>query len=489
MVSSDGSADHNVSSAKLQQTLSPHSGSTVSEEIHYSTINSSKTEGTKNIPPAEAEKEAQNSDATTCIVLSGQEGSTCSLALMKPSQIQIPNTVSHALQSGQDSPSIVREKVSKDGYNWRKYGQKHVKGNEFIRSYYKCTHPNCLAKKQLEQSHSGQVTDTVCIGQHNHPRPQLSTVPSVDFVVPTVKERLDKPSLANTDDEASTEHGCVPQQKKPLDSLPISTVSSCDEVKSVQLQSALVKHKVHNKEDPESKRLKKDNHSADVTGVEKSTSESRVVVKTSSEVDFVNDGYRWRKYGQKLVKGSPNPRSYYRCSNPGCPAKKHVERDSHDPKVVITTYEGKHNHEMPPGRTVTQNAAADTQVAAANNGASGTKSGGTSELNDQLNSKLGSKPKDGVTNHPSEDHRSKSSKQEKVDGNSSTSKDSVSFDVVGHSSSGVRRRSHEQLKDNIRAKSEENEEDRPGVISVHDTHGTEGKLNKRPKPDSESVQS
>jgi len=39
-----------------------------------------------------------------------------------------------------------------------------------------------------------------------------------------------------------------------------------------------------------------------------STRESRVVVQTSSEVDLVNDGYRWRKYGQKLVKGNANPR-------------------------------------------------------------------------------------------------------------------------------------------------------------------------------------
>lgn len=53
---------------------------------------------------------------------------------------------------------------------------------------------------------------------------------------------------------------------------------------------------------------KKDSSNVDVTGVDMSTCESRVVVRTSSEVDFVNDGYRWRKYGQKMVKGNANPR-------------------------------------------------------------------------------------------------------------------------------------------------------------------------------------
>lgn len=37
--------------------------------------------------------------------------------------------------------------------------------------------------------------------------------------------------------------------------------------------------------------------------------EPRIVVQTTSEVDILDDGYRWRKYGQKVVKGNPNPRS------------------------------------------------------------------------------------------------------------------------------------------------------------------------------------
>jgi WRKY transcription factor 33 len=78
--------------------------------------------------------------------------------------------------------------------------------------------------------------------------------------------------------------------------------------------------------------------------------EPRLVVQTLSDIDVLDDGFRWRKYGQKVVKGNPNPRSYYKCTTAGCPVRKHVERASHDPRAVITAYEGKHNHDVPVGR-------------------------------------------------------------------------------------------------------------------------------------------
>jgi WRKY transcription factor 2 len=57
---------------------------------------------------------------------------------------------------------------SEDGYNWRKYGQKQVKGSEYPRSYYKCTHPNCQVKKKVERSHEGHITEIIYKGAHNH---------------------------------------------------------------------------------------------------------------------------------------------------------------------------------------------------------------------------------------------------------------------------------------------------------------------------------
>ncbi|KAJ1700007.1 hypothetical protein LUZ63_008519 [Rhynchospora breviuscula] len=75
----------------------------------------------------------------------------------------------------------------------------------------------------------------------------------------------------------------------------------------------------------------------------------RVPAVSSKNADIPPDDFSWRKYGQKPIKGSPYPRSYYKCSTRrGCPARKHVERDPQDPSMLIVTYEGDHLHNMAP---------------------------------------------------------------------------------------------------------------------------------------------
>ncbi|XP_051180896.1 probable WRKY transcription factor 75 [Lolium perenne] len=70
----------------------------------------------------------------------------------------------------------------------------------------------------------------------------------------------------------------------------------------------------------------------------------RYAFQTRSQADILDDGYRWRKYGQKAVKDNNFPRSYYRCTHQGCNVKKQVQRLSRDEGVVVTTYEGTHTH-------------------------------------------------------------------------------------------------------------------------------------------------
>ncbi|GLJ16167.1 hypothetical protein SUGI_0269930 [Cryptomeria japonica] len=245
-------------------------------------------------------------------------------------------------------PPIAVERPSDDGYNWRKYGQKQVKGSEYPRSYYKCTHPKCPVKKKVERSHDGQVTEIVYKGEHNHGKPQPSRRMAAaaqhlhsDDINELMDGKADGTSQvysgdANIADSSTSLMG----QGSPEQSSGSSDDGEDDEDGS-RADDA------DDNDESDAKRRKKDRKIKEIIASSRTIREPRIVVQTTSDVDILDDGYRWRKYGQKVVKGNPHPRSYYKCTNVGCNVRKHVERASTDIKAVITTYEGKHNHDVP----------------------------------------------------------------------------------------------------------------------------------------------
>ncbi|XP_009106711.2 probable WRKY transcription factor 40 [Brassica rapa] len=88
----------------------------------------------------------------------------------------------------QREETVVKEKVSrvyykteasdttlvvKDGYQWRKYGQKVTRDNPSPRAYFKCAcAPSCAVKKKVQRSVEDQsVLVATYEGEHNHPMP------------------------------------------------------------------------------------------------------------------------------------------------------------------------------------------------------------------------------------------------------------------------------------------------------------------------------
>ncbi|CAA6662211.1 unnamed protein product [Spirodela intermedia] len=131
---------------------------------------------------------------------------------------------------------------------------------------------------------------------------------------------------------------------------PPPTPSDADQPKSAVTTEADEEEEEEEEDDEEEeKETKKSRGTKKRKNAKNGRQEPRFAFMTKSDVDNLDDGYRWRKYGQKAVKNGPFPRSYYRCTTALCGVKKRVERSAEDPSVVVTTYEGQHTHPTPIG--------------------------------------------------------------------------------------------------------------------------------------------
>ncbi|KAF8099136.1 hypothetical protein N665_0251s0058 [Sinapis alba] len=201
---------------------------------------------------------------------------------------------------------------AEDGYNWRKCSEKRIKRSEYPRHYYECTYQNCKVKKKVDRSREDHITEIIYEGDHNHSKPPPYRRSGGVVVVDASS------TFSNEEDEDDRgTHGSA----------------SLDYVGG------------GGGEGDESESIRRKLDAAEMSGEIRVLREPRVVIQTTSDVDILDDGYRWKKTGQKVVK--ENPRKYYKCKAPGCKVTKHVERASHDLKSVITSYEGKHNHDVP----------------------------------------------------------------------------------------------------------------------------------------------
>nr|AMW90777.1 WRKY40 [Paeonia lactiflora] len=130
--------------------------------IDYTTKNPKKEEILK-------KRKSESSDST-----STEEDSSCKKPKEDPT---IKNKLSRLYVRTEPSDTTL---IVKDGYQWRKYGQKVTRDNPCPRAYFKCSFaPSCPVKKKVQRSVEDQsILVATYEGEHNHSNPSETPVGS-----------------------------------------------------------------------------------------------------------------------------------------------------------------------------------------------------------------------------------------------------------------------------------------------------------------------
>ncbi|KAJ0780760.1 putative transcription factor WRKY family [Helianthus annuus] len=188
-------------------------------------------------------------------------------------------------------------KIPTDSYAWMKYARRQLKSPYGFRSYSKCKHRACRAKKVELYDQFNSVVDVVYKGQHKHDPPNI-------VISKGGKDLSTAKSLK----------GKLISEVVHVDGLEIK-----QRLKRNSSESSLLKH----------------------------PKKPKFIVHAAAETKVSSDSYKWRKYREKMVKGNPHPRNCYKCAFAGCTVKKHMEKVVDGSSQVIITYKGLHNHDIP----------------------------------------------------------------------------------------------------------------------------------------------
>ncbi|KAM7269028.1 hypothetical protein ACFE04_024525 [Oxalis oulophora] len=145
---------------------------------------------------------------------------------------------------------------------------------------------------------------TTTTNNHQQPPPQAPAAriaTKEPSGIPHSDQKSQSSAYSETNENSNDNAAKKEQEYSQLTPENISATSDSEEVGDADTDE-------RDEDEPNPKRRSTEDRVSEPASSHRTVSESRIIVQTTSEVDLLDDGYRWRKYGQKVVKGNPYPR-------------------------------------------------------------------------------------------------------------------------------------------------------------------------------------